>query len=497
MFPREKKDLKEDAHRACRATRLVANRGIPRDGAYAGGPHRQPRVARRHGLTSMLSIVACPPAVIYICPVRQRLKVMPVRLPSIMESNLPLASAARPPSLLRKVLLGSALAAALAFLVLHFSRQDSNSVLPILDFVEYWAAGRLCLSGGNPYSWDAMLELEKSVGMNPYLSPETGEEMPLLMFNPPWTLVFVMPLALPNFAISRIIAFVLGIALVVLCADAIWKMFGGTLERRWLAWLVGLSFVPTLQVLQMGQIGPLILLGLVGFLYCIRESGWLAGLATVLVAIKPHLFGVFAAAIFLWTVHQRRWSVFGGAVLAVIVIMACLVGANPHLIDQYMHCMTVHSPRDCRTPILGSLLRVIFGPDRFWLQVIPQVIGLVWVAVYWYRRRDHWDWLEQLPLLVLVSLLTTPYGAWPFDLVVVLLPIIEIAARSERASRFQLAIVVAVYAAIEVPAMALSVAGVDSFYFVWMPPTLLLGYLGLRRMLVQQPKMSPSLVHVI
>src|SRR5439155_16115391 len=129
---------------------------------------------------------------------------------------------------------------------------------------------------------------------------------------------------------------------------------------------------------------PFLLLGLVGFLFWIYDSSWAAGVATVLIAIKPHLFGVFAAALFLWTVHQRRWSVFAGAVLTLTVIMACLLAADPHLIDEYMHCMKVHSPSDCRTPILGSLLRVLFGPDQFWLQVVPQVIGLVWLVVYWY-----------------------------------------------------------------------------------------------------------------
>jgi hypothetical protein len=347
------------------------------------------------------------------------------------------------------------------------------------------------VAGGNPYSWDQMLELEKSVGMEPYLSPETGEEMPLLMFNPPWTLVFVMPFAQASFALSRLLWFVFGLGLVIFCADAIWRIYGGASNRRWLAWIIGLSFVPTLQVLQMGQIGPVLLLGIVGFLFCVNNSGWSAGIATVLIAIKPHLFGVFAVALFLWTVHQRRWSVFGGAVLTVTIVMACLLGANPHLIDQYWHCMTVHSPRDCRTPILGSLLRVLFGPDQFWLQVVPQVVGLIWVVIYWYRRRNDWNWSEQLPLLVLVSLLTTPYGAWPFDLVVLLLPVIEIAARSQQASRAQLAIVAGVYTAIEVPALLLSVVGVDSFYFVWMPPALLLSYLGLRWMLRQTPATSP------
>src|SRR5262245_15431847 len=205
---------------------------------------------------------------------------------------------ARPSGRLRLVVFASALVAGLLFLGLQASRLSDKSFLPVKDFVEYWAAGRLLMAGGNPYSWDAMLELEKSVGMEPYLSPETGEEMPLMMFNPPWTLVFIMPFAQSSFALSRLMWFVLGLGLVILCADGIWRAYGGSRERRWLAWLLGLSFVPTLQVLQMGQIGPLLLLGIVGFLFCIYESGWLAGIATVLMAIKPHLFGVFAVALF-------------------------------------------------------------------------------------------------------------------------------------------------------------------------------------------------------
>ena len=50
------------------------------------------------------------------------------------------------------------------------------------------------------------------------------------------------------------------------------------------------AFLPTLFALQSGQIGPLLLLGAVLFLECERR-GWpvLAGAATVLLAIKPHL----------------------------------------------------------------------------------------------------------------------------------------------------------------------------------------------------------------
>ena len=128
-----------------------------------------------------------------------------------MQSNSQPA-APRSTGRLRLVIFSSALAAGLLFLVLQLSRLSDKSFLPVLDFAEYWAAGRLFVAHGNPYSWDAMLELEKSLGMEPYLS-ETGEEMPLMMFNPPWTLVLIMPFAQASFAISRLLWFVFGLGL--------------------------------------------------------------------------------------------------------------------------------------------------------------------------------------------------------------------------------------------------------------------------------------------
>jgi len=34
----------------------------------------------------------------------------------------------------------------------------------INDFIEYWAAAKLLLSGGNPYSAEQLLQLQRTVG---------------------------------------------------------------------------------------------------------------------------------------------------------------------------------------------------------------------------------------------------------------------------------------------------------------------------------------------
>src|SRR5438128_10829613 len=131
-----------------------------------------------------------------------------------MQSNSQCAPP-RPHSRLRLVIFASALVASLLFLVLQLGRLGNKSFLPVKDFVEYWAAGRLFAAGGNPYSWDAMLELEKSVGMETYLSEDTREEMPLLVFNPPWTLAFLMPFPRASSALSQPVWFAFGPGAVI------------------------------------------------------------------------------------------------------------------------------------------------------------------------------------------------------------------------------------------------------------------------------------------
>jgi hypothetical protein len=75
--------------------------------------------------------------------------------------------------------------------------------------------------------------------------------------------------------------------------------------------------------------------------------------------------------------------------------------------------------------------------------------------------------------------LTTFYGAWPFDLVILLLPVIQAgvwAANKPELKRFALAI----FVAIDSVALVLVLVSVTSIWFIWMTPALLAGYLSLR-----------------
>src|SRR5947199_2998908 len=65
------------------------------------------------------------------------------------------------------------------------------------DFLEYWASARLLLAGNNPYSPEQQIMLQRSV------VPNTVQ--PLMMWNPPWTLFFILPFGLLGFPLAQAI----------------------------------------------------------------------------------------------------------------------------------------------------------------------------------------------------------------------------------------------------------------------------------------------------
>jgi hypothetical protein len=292
-----------------------------------------------------------------------------------------------------------------------------------------------------------------------------------------------MPFGMLPARVSHLPWLVLHLAILLGCADWLWRCYGGPVRYRWIAWAVSLGFVPTFFVLRMGQISPLILLGVVGFLYFERRGHWTcAGAVVALAAIKPHLVYLFAAALLLWTLERRRWSILVGGAWTLLVMMILPLACNPELLQQYRYAMT-HQPPQMLSPTLGALLRLAFGLDHLWLQFVPQVFGLAWLTIYWLRRRKTWVWAEQTPILLLASLLTTSYGAWPFDMVLVLVAVIQTAVWVFQSTKEgMLGFALMTLAGFNVLAlMLMNVRWSDQYWYAWMTPMLLFSYLALRK----------------
>jgi hypothetical protein len=374
----------------------------------------------------------------------------------------------------RPYLLGGALVVAVLLLAVQFVLSPKAlTALPMYDFVEYWAAGRLTLQGENPYDIDRMEQLQREAGRS-----DEG----ILMWNPPWTLPFVLPLGLLDVRVAHLLWLGLHFLALGFCADRLWRLYGGTPDYRWVAWVLALSFLPCYFALTAGQISPLILLGATLFLhFSERRSDVLMGAAAVLLAIKPHLCYLFWIALLCWAVRERRWKVLTAGAATGLALTVIPLAFDHALLQHYWHAFSNQPPAQYRSPTLAHCLRVLIDPENFRLQFLAMIPGLAWFMPWFHFNRRRWDWKEQMPLLLLVSVLTTAYGGWPFDLVLLLVPVVQIAARLQGSEVLRWRVVaIALHVAIGLVAAVQIAVGVEYFWFIWMCPAVLIAYILLR-----------------
>jgi hypothetical protein len=65
-------------------------------------------------------------------------------------------------------------------------------------------------------------------------------------------------------------------------------------------------------------------------------------------------------------------------------------------------------------PCWSVVLRLWVSSGRLELQSLLPVLGCGWGLVYFWKRRQSWDWMKDGSLLILVSILAAPY-CWVFD----------------------------------------------------------------------------------
>jgi Glycosyltransferase family 87 len=284
--------------------------------------------------------------------------------------------------------------------------------IPVNDFLEYWAAARLTLDGEDPYSHSAMFRLEQQALGLP-------TEKPLMMWNPPFVLPFVLPFGFMSLAVGRAVMGVVGFATIFGSAESLWRYYGGDADRRWIAWAVAAVFAPVFAALASGQISPFVLLGVAAFLWLERRRHhFAAGACLLLMALKPHLLYLVWIAIAVWIVEGRRWRVAAGAMAAFLIALSVALLADRQILQHYVSALRTESMLALYAPPLGGLLRVTFGWHHYWLQFVPSTLGAAWLV--WRRSAAaEFDLIREFPLLLMISVCTSPYG-WLFDQIVLL-----------------------------------------------------------------------------
>jgi len=304
------------------------------------------------------------------------------------------------------------------------------------------------------------------------------------MYNPPWTLPLASLFSLMPFPVARSIWLPLQLLMVMWCAIRLWIMYGGEHRLALRATGVALLWMPTIVALRMGQVSPLILLGLVGFLWSwSRQRDFAAGAFLSLTAVKPQLVALVWVAVMLGVIGERRWRMLAGIVVSFSGMSIATWLLHPDAFAQYAHLMTSSRPTYAfESPNVATVLRLALGGSSDWPQYLPTALGAAFVALMWWRRREDWNWTKEFGWLVLLSCLATSYGGWPFDLVVLVIPIVAEAARLARVgSTLAMTAATAGFLSITGGALALHAAHVPQALFIWMTPSVAIGLLALSR----------------
>lgn len=347
------------------------------------------------------------------------------------------------------------------------------------DFGTYWAAARINRVGGNPYSINEIRPLDLAI------DPDRKEI--LLPLNPPWVMGLILPFGLLDFQPARLLWLLIQIGLMAFCAGALWRLQGGPEERLSLAWLLCFSFFPTLQLLGLGQVSVLILTGVVGFVLLEKEQPFGAGVVAALTLVKPQLPALFWVAVGLWCLERRRWQILLGAGSMFLVMTLTAWICNPRVFADYRTMWAANPAARWFPPTPGSFMRLLLGPDQFWLNFVFPCLGLVWVVWYYLSRRRDWNWAAQLPPLMLACFLTTAYG-WAYDQVILLPALLQGAIWALERSPGVRILALTVYLALTGLAVWMNVAQYDELWFFWIAPALLAGYLLLKPRGESRPK---------
>jgi hypothetical protein len=326
------------------------------------------------------------------------------------------------------------------------------------DFVQYWSAARLLVGGGNPYDPATLFSMEQSVG---WPHPES-----LLMWNPPYALALVLPVAHLPFNLATLAWLALQLELILGSGVLSWRYFAREDDRFRIGLLVALAFVPTLLALRLGQISPWLLVGVVGFLWAERSKrDFLAGGALALLMIKPQVAYLFLAAALWWAWRSRRWRVLAGGLGALLIGSGLVFLVSPGIVANYLAAMT-RPPLHWLPPTIGTWLRLLFRPAPSWLQFLPSVVGLLGLAVWLWRRRGPWRWQSVASPLLLASFLTTSFG-WTYDQIILLPVVVDLVSRLRWVSKRQRLTVLGALALFQVTLLLQNHWQIGDQYSIW------------------------------
>jgi hypothetical protein len=237
--------------------------------------------------------------------------------------------------------------------------------------------------------------------------------------------------------------------------------------------LVSYLFPPALACLLAGQAGIFLLFGVVLFLYFHDSKPYLAGAALIFLTLKPQLLLSFDLVLLLWVVAGKRFRIAIGALTAIALCIIFSLALDHSAWSRYTQ-MRAEQIDDQIAPTASFMFQMLLGQNHPWVQFIPTAVACAWAARRYLNSHVRWDWRNDMPLLLLVSVMTSP-NAWFTDEAIVLPAILYGLYQTSDAGRSLIP-----YCCIAGVALIEVFANVDmnSGLYIWTTPAWLLWYLS-------------------
>jgi hypothetical protein len=371
-----------------------------------------------------------------------------------------------------------------------FHRADASFVskhgdIGTIDFIQYWSAHQLLMSGQNPYDPALLYAVEVAQGL--------PDATPIMMWNPPWLVTFLAPVLSFDFLQACTLWLGVNLVLMALTGILVSATYLPGVRPEPLVIVAMFLFEPHISTLRFGQLGILYAVSVAAFLYGVRRNdAALMGLALVPLSVKPHLF--YLAFVFLayWVLVERRWKVVAWALGGFGVLVVATLLQYPAALAQWVRAFDTPPMQWAVATLVGMTRQIVFQLTRevpSWpLVVIPGLTTagfVLWLAL----RRPRPDVIWRLPAILALSLFTAPYG-WVFDqaqLVVIQVGLVALLMRPLMPPHVRLPLLALLL--VQVSMEAQNLAGFDEhLHYFW--TTAALGTIwvwGLRRAEIADP----------
>ena len=295
-------------------------------------------------------------------------------------------------------------------------QREMRASLADRDSIAYWAAARLLIDHQDPYSSPSVLALQRGQGYH--------AEKPLVLRTPPWSLWMVLPLGWLSVYWAWVLWLAVLLTSLLVSMRLSWRIYGDGARPPTVFLLAGYLFAPVPACLVAGQLGLVLLLGIVLFFVFEERRPWLAGAVLLIPFAKPHLFTLLWPILAIWIASRKKWTMAAGFALAFSSSVAIAWAFDPAVFSHYRDMLRQASIQYEFIPAVSGVMRLIFFRTFFWAQFLPMMAAFGWSAWYYWKNRSIWTWKTHGPALLVASVLTTPY-AWMTDETILLPAILQ------------------------------------------------------------------------